>query len=206
MSWQLALKGIGVGLALAIPVGPVGLLVFRRSVTHGTRAGIVVGSGAAIADALVCAIMAYGITAVAEFIARHALILERCGGFALMVIGYLVFRRAPPKEVRPVPSSQSWIGAMGASLVITLVNPGTILGVTTIFAASGVAGRVDTVAAATLLVAGAFVGSMSWWCILSGLASRLRDKTSGYWMRRINQACGAVLVAFGFLALVVHFA
>jgi putative LysE/RhtB family amino acid efflux pump len=206
MSWILALKGIGVGLALAIPVGPVGLLVFRRSVTHGTRAGIVVGSGAALADALMCAIMAYGITTVSEFIARHAEVLNRFGGLALIVIGYVVFRRAPPHEVRTAPKSQSWLAAVTASLVITLANPGTIVGVTTVFAGIGVAGMVNTATDATLLVGGAFTGSMLWWCTLSGLASRLRDKASGYWMRRINQGCGIAVMVLGVVALVVHFA
>jgi len=204
MDWLLILKGIGVGLALAIPVGPVGLLVFRRSVTHGTRAGIVVGIGAAVADALMCAIMAYGVTTVAEFIQRHTAFLNNFGGLALIVIGYVVFRRAPPKEVKVAPRTQSSAAAVTASLLITLANPGTILGVTALFTGFGVASMVGTATAATALVAGAFCGSMLWWCTLSGLASRLRDKTSGYWMRRINQGCGIAVIALGVVSLVVR--
>jgi threonine/homoserine/homoserine lactone efflux protein len=86
-----------------------------------------------------------------------------------------------------------------------LSNPATILGVTGIFAGFGAAANVDNVAHATLLVLGVFAGSMLWWCILSNLANLLRDKTSGYWMRRINQGCGLALIAFGAVSLIVHF-
>ena len=205
MHWILLLKGIGIGLALAIPVGPVGLLVFRRSVSHGTRYGISTGSGAALADAMLCAVMAFGITTVTEFIAQHIVWFNRFGGIALVLIGYAVFRSSPPRELTVAPRRQGSLGAITTSLLITLSNPATILGVTGIFAGFGAAAYVDNVAHATLLVLGVFAGSMLWWCILSNLASLLRDKTSGYWMRRINQACGLALIAFGAVSLIVHF-
>jgi threonine/homoserine/homoserine lactone efflux protein len=205
MDWLLFLKGLGIGLALAIPVGPIGLLVFRRSVAHGARSGITTGLGAALADALLCGIMAFGITTVAEFIKDHADFLNRFGGIALILIGYIIFRSAPPKELTSAPKRRGWFGAFSTALLLTISNPATILGVTGIFAGFGIAAHVGKAFRATLLVLGVFGGSMLWWCILSNLASLLRDKTSGYWMRRINQGCGIALVVFGAISLVFRF-
>ena len=54
---------------------------------------------------------------------------------------------------------------------------------------------------ALLLVTGIFCGSTLWWVILSTLASCLRDKASGYWMRRLNQGCGIAVAVFGLVQI-----
>ena len=44
-------KGIVVGIVIAVPVGPVGVMCIRRTVFEGKLAGFVSGLGAATADA-----------------------------------------------------------------------------------------------------------------------------------------------------------
>ena len=39
-----------IGLSIAAPVGPIGLLTIQRSLEHGTRAGLATGLGAAAAE------------------------------------------------------------------------------------------------------------------------------------------------------------
>jgi threonine/homoserine/homoserine lactone efflux protein len=46
------LKGLIVGLSIAAPVGPIGILCIRRTLAHGRAAGFVSGLGAATADAM----------------------------------------------------------------------------------------------------------------------------------------------------------
>ena len=60
------LKGFTIGLAIAAPVGPIGLLTIRRTLTHGRAAGILTGLGAASADAIFGGIAAFGITAISS--------------------------------------------------------------------------------------------------------------------------------------------
>ena len=43
MDWKIPLIGLAIGFGMSVPVGPVGLLVFRRSLLHHVRAGIVTG-------------------------------------------------------------------------------------------------------------------------------------------------------------------
>ena len=45
-------KGLVVGFAVAAPVGPIGLLCIRRTLTGGASAGLASGIGAATGDAL----------------------------------------------------------------------------------------------------------------------------------------------------------
>ena len=46
---MLLIIGILTGFAVAAPVGPVGLLCLRRSITDGRLVGFVTGLGAAVA-------------------------------------------------------------------------------------------------------------------------------------------------------------
>ena len=62
------LTGLAFGLALAMPVGPIGLLCIRRSLDDGFAMGFATGLGAAVADAGYGAVAAFGLTAVSAFL------------------------------------------------------------------------------------------------------------------------------------------
>ena len=51
-TWSVFLSSLLVGLSIAAPVGPIGLLTIQRSLEHGPRAGLATGLGAAAADAV----------------------------------------------------------------------------------------------------------------------------------------------------------
>jgi len=202
MDWKIPFIGLAIGFGMSVPVGPVGLLVFRRSLLHPARAGIVTGLGAALADSLLCSILAFGISAVSDFFAKHTATLENVGGFVLLLIGYIVWRTSPPKEMPKTPTARpGWFGAFSTSLLITIGNPMTLVGATAIFAGFAIAARLGSHFDALMLVTGIFCGSSLWWVILSVLASSLRDKASGYWMRRLNQGCGIAVAVFGLVQI-----
>src|SRR6267154_5041623 len=64
----LLLKGVLVGIIIAIPAGPVGVLCIRRTIFHGRLAGFVSGLGAATADAVFGVIAAFGLTFVSDLL------------------------------------------------------------------------------------------------------------------------------------------
>ena len=62
------LKGVLVGIIIAVPVGPVGVLCIRRTILNGRLAGFVSGLGAATADAVFGIIAGYGLTFIADLL------------------------------------------------------------------------------------------------------------------------------------------
>src|SRR5579859_3716760 len=54
------LKGFGLGLTIAAPVGPIGVLVIRRTLADGRLVGLVSGLGAATADLTYGAVAGFG--------------------------------------------------------------------------------------------------------------------------------------------------
>lgn len=60
--------GFLLGLAIAAPVGPVGIVVIRRTITFGRGVGLISGLGAATADAFYAAVAAFGLTVISTFL------------------------------------------------------------------------------------------------------------------------------------------
>jgi hypothetical protein len=56
----LFLRALALGFSIAAPVGPIGALCIRRTLTQGRLTGFMTGLGAATADALYGAIAAFG--------------------------------------------------------------------------------------------------------------------------------------------------
>ena len=76
----LFLQGVGVGLAIAAPGGPVGVLCVSRTLRHGIGIGLASGLGAAVADAAYGAVAGFGVSWVAEFLLGHQDALRVLGG------------------------------------------------------------------------------------------------------------------------------
>ncbi|MCC7275534.1 MAG: LysE family translocator, partial [Alphaproteobacteria bacterium] len=61
-------KGLALGLAIAAPVGPIGLLCIRRTLADGPALGFATGLGAATADAAYGAVAGFGLAVVSDAI------------------------------------------------------------------------------------------------------------------------------------------
>ena len=201
MGVGLFFKGMIIGFAIAAPVGPIGVLCIRRTLAEGRISGLVSGLGAATADALYGAVAALGLTFVAEFLVGGQGWLRLVGGAFLLFLGVRTFLARPAD--RAAPAARSGLpGAYASALFLTLTNPTTILSFAAIFAGLGVAVGADgDVLSAMSLVLGVFLGSATWWFVLSGVTSLIRTRLSVRGLRWVNRISGAVIAAFGVLAV-----
>jgi threonine/homoserine/homoserine lactone efflux protein len=193
------LNGMVIGFSIAAPVGPIGVLCIRRSIAHGTLNGLSSGLGAATADAAYGGVAAFGLTAVSGFLARQQLALGLVGGGFLCYLGVRTFLSRPATD-SALSGRAGLASAYGTTLLLTLANPATILSFAAVFAGLGLGTAVDY-GSAIRTVLGVFLGSAAWWLILSGGVGAMRSRVGDGWMRAINRASGAVLIAFGIYAL-----
>src|SRR5215831_18596563 len=98
MSIELFLRGLAVGFAVAFALGPIGLLVIRRTVDHAWAYGFLSGSGVATADATYAAVAAFGLTAVSELLVGFDRWLGLLGGVVLLLLAARALRDAAPKD------------------------------------------------------------------------------------------------------------
>jgi threonine/homoserine/homoserine lactone efflux protein len=210
MVQDLFARGVAIGFVVAFALGPIGLLVIRRTLERGWRMGVISGLGVATADATYAAIAAFGLTALTGLLVGIDRPLGVVGGTILLVLAVRALRaalrapangRAPDTGARdPRPPGRR--GALGAWLTmvgLTLTNPATILSFTALFASIG-AGT-DGVAGATVLVAGVFIGSTAWWALLTGLIAGLRTRLTPAITRALNVASAAIIGTLGLGAI-----
>ncbi|WP_404422557.1 LysE/ArgO family amino acid transporter [Nibricoccus sp. IMCC34717] len=198
------LKGIGVGFAIAAPVGPIGLLILKRSIVESRTSGFVSGLGAATADTIGATIAAFGIQAIVSLVNAHSSGMQIAAGLFLIGFGILTLRGAPPDHEadRPLHERNLWV-AYGSTVVLTLANPMTIISLVVVCASVGLgeASRFD----AALFVAGVALGSTAWWAILSTAAAWFGSLISRRAFRWINGTAGIALVLFGVYELLEIF-
>ena len=192
----LFLKGLLLGLSIAAPVGPIGVLCIRRSLEAGFWPGVAGGLGTAVADAVYAAIAAFGLTAVSSLLVQAQGVLSVVGGIALIWLGWVAMTGKTPEAAAEAPITRSLWPTFAGTFLLTMANPATILTFAAIFAGLGLAAA-DSAAGAAILVIGVLLGSLLWWAVLSGAVSVLRQRISTAVVVWINRASGLLLAGFG---------
>jgi len=194
------LRGLIIGFSIAAPVGPIGILCIRRTLSEGRASGFLSGLGAATADALYGCVAGFGLTMISTFLVDQRFWIQLVGGVFLLALGVKTLRSAPAE--RAAAASGAGLAASYVStLFLTLTNPMTILSFAGIFAALGIADTGGDLSAAASLVLGVFIGSAAWWLLLSGGVGLLREKLSAGLLRWTNRLSGAILLVFGIVAV-----
>lgn len=201
MAIDYFIKGLIIGFSLAIPVGPIGLLLIRRTLTRGRISGLVSGIGAATADGVYGAIAGFGLTLLSNFLFKYSVALRLMGGVFLCYLGGRIFL-SKPREKTTKGSEEGLLGDYISTLFLTLTNPLTIVSFAAIFAASGVVVVPGEYYGTAMLVLGVFSGSSLWWIILSGLVSFFHGKLDTDGVLVLNKISGALIATFGVMIFV----
>jgi len=196
----LAFRGFILGFTIAAAVGPISLLVIRRTLAEGRVVGLASGLGVATADGTYGAIAAFGLGAITTFLVDARPVLAVGGGVFLLWLAWTTARAEPHDPASAPPRRGGLPGAYLSILALTLTNPMTILSFGALFAGLGVAG--DDPAGSALITFGVFVGSSAWWVVLTSIVSSLRTRVTATWVRRINVASGLVIGAFAVVSIV----
>jgi threonine/homoserine/homoserine lactone efflux protein len=199
MLLTLFLKGVVVGIVIAVPVGPVGVLCVRRTIFEGRLVGFLSGLGAASADTIFGIVAAFGLSVVSDWLFEYENWLRAGGGLFLLYIGIAALRKPAAVAARPDRSVENLAGAYLSTFALTITNPVTILAFLGVFAAVGFrgAGGEATLARAGLLVAGVLAGSLLWWLALSLGAGLFRHEFTERHLLWLNGCSGAILTVSG---------
>lgn len=195
----LAGRGFVLGFTIAAAVGPISLLVIRRTIAEGRLVGLVSGLGVATADGTYGAIAAFGLGAVANALVDARPMLGMGGGLFLLWLAWSTARAEPHDPASTLARPGGLRGAYLSILGLTLTNPMTILSFGALFAGLGVTGG-DALGAA-LITLGVLLGSAAWWVVLTTAASAVRGRITRAWIRRINLASGLLIGAFALASI-----
>ena len=194
-------KGLIIGFSIAAPVGPIGILCIKRALSSGRVYGLLSGMGAATADALYGCIAAFGLTFISNFLLQQQMGLRLIGGAFLCYLGIRTIISIPSKSITHKGHS-SLLNAYGSTFFLTLTNPLTILSFAAIFAGFGLVSVRGGYSTAGITVLGVFLGSSSWWVILSVGTSLLRNRITISGLLWINRISGSIILGFGIAAII----
>jgi threonine/homoserine/homoserine lactone efflux protein len=199
MDFIFFLKGIAIGFAMAVPVGPIGILCIRKTLTEGRLQGLMIGLGAATADLFYGSVAAFGLTFISDTLINQKIWIRLVGGALLLFLGIKIFRSLPTD-----PKYNNYNGGILRSYLttvfLTLTNPLTIFAFIAVFAALGISNGLSYLSA-SILVAGVFIGSCLWFLILSSGTIFFKDRLDLVGLRWVNRIAGILVIISGVLVI-----
>ena len=202
---QLVLAGLGIGVLMAAPIGPVNVLVIQRAVSRGFWGGLAAGLGAVLGDGVLAAIGAFSIAAISDVLIAYGDSIQVVGGLLLLAFG-LALLLCRPVLMTPVDERSHLLehtGIIPQTFILTVTNPGAVLGMAAMIGGLGsLIGGLNTNLEALILVASIMGGSLLWWLGLSELIATIRHKLTENRLNVINRVAGFILFAFGVALLV----
>ena len=196
----LLLTGFGLGLLISAPVGPVNILCIQHSLSRGFWAGFATGFGAVIADMMIATMAVMGLTAISGIMQSYEGIIQLVGGAILFVFG-LRLLLSHPKMIEPTDASLHpfrHLGAVPQSFLLTITNPGALLGIFAVVGSAGTAiGGIANFSEAFLLLVGILSGGVLWWAVLARVVSLFRRQMSEARLLLINRCAGGLLLICG---------
>ncbi len=194
----LVLKALVIGFAIAAPVGPIGVLCVRKTLELGFKAGLAVGFGAALADAVYGLVAALGLDVLTTVLLEHTRYIQLIGGMFLIYLGIKELKHNPKNSVINLRKSHL-LTLISSTFFLTLSNPMTTLSFLGVF--SSLIGNSFNNLEAVIMVLGIFLGSGIWWLILSTLVSWTHKRLSEKFIKYLKLFSATIILIFGCLAL-----
>jgi threonine/homoserine/homoserine lactone efflux protein len=184
------LLGMAAAYGIAIPVGPIAVLILRTGVGRGLRAAAAAGAGAATADLIFAtSAMVFG-AAASGFLAPALPVLRFIAAAALAVIAVRGLLAAP----QPIERESGGPGTGNIYLLflgLTMVNPPTVIYfVSVVLALPEVSADLASRAA---FVVGAFLASLSWQELLAVGGATLHGRLTPR-LQRITAVVSSLII------------
>jgi threonine/homoserine/homoserine lactone efflux protein len=199
MEFTFLLKGIAIGFIMAIPIGPIGIMCIRKTLTEGRLSGLIIGLGAATADLFYGCVAAFGLTIISDTLKSQRIWIRIVGGALLFFLGIKTFR-AQPKYPKFKISGSGRLRSYFTVVVLTLTNPLTIFASIAVFAAFGLGDGLSFFSA-IVLVAGVFIGSCLWFFLLTSGTIIFRKKLDLVGLKWVNKIAGILIIISGLIVI-----
>ena len=196
----LFLKGVLIGFAMAMPVGPISVMSIRKTLAEGHSRGLIIGLGASTTNLIYGGIAAFGLTFVSDVISSQRFWLSLGGGVLLVFLGLRTFRLKRKDPIIPF-GNKGWLGSFISGFLLALANPVAVLVFVGAFTLFGLGPAIMSISAC-LLVLGLFTGSCLWFLALSYITTFFRKKLDASGFRLVNRIAGIFIMLSGVAAFV----
>jgi threonine/homoserine/homoserine lactone efflux protein len=190
------LKGITLGLLLAISVGPIVFTVIKQSLVNGHKGGLFFIAGISLSDILLV-LFSNVFTNLFELLNAHKRMLAVVASIFLIVAGiyYIFFKKIKSDEVKEASTlpTRKYTKLFFTGFIMNVFNPGIIifwLTTATTFVSETINQRITIFATALLIALASDVLKVL-------LAGKIRERMTIKNLQLVNRINGIILFAFG---------
>jgi threonine/homoserine/homoserine lactone efflux protein len=188
------LPAVALGLCVAVPFGPIGLMCVQRTLAFGVWFGIASGMGAATAHGIFSCLAAVSATVLAPMALALHTPLRIIGGIVLILMGLRTILVSTP-AVHGATCADLF-SAYTSTLLIAAANPMTILPYLGVASALE-AGKPLIVDRALATLVGVMLGSACWYLALALSTNAMFRSLQKGALDRLNRLAGILLMALG---------
>ena len=206
-------RGICVGVAASITVGPVAVLCIQRTLSKSRRSGIVSGLGVACADTFMAMAALFFYSMLQTQIEQYNTLLRVIGGIFVVIVGVYIFAQNPVPQIRRNRAGktslwQDFASIFGLTIANFIMVIPYILAFFAVFKISGgdishegVGGFIR----AAFTIAGFFGGAAAWWTMLALVINLFRRRFRPRHMLTINHVAGLIIGILGIYTILSTF-
>lgn len=205
---NIILRGLAVGLASSVTVGPVAVLCIQRTLSKSRRSGFISGLGVACADTLLAIIAFFFYSLLEAQIKQYEYIITVLGGVFILIVGVVIFFKNPAPQIRRnrTGSSSMWrdfVSMFGFTLANFISVIPYILAFFAMFGVSAHNGATDvaSILSSSLILGGFFAGAVIWWFLLSLFISLFRRRFRPQHMQMLNRVAGVIIGLLGVVTI-----
>jgi threonine/homoserine/homoserine lactone efflux protein len=196
---EAILKGLALGLVLALSVGPVIFTIIKQSLNNGHTGGFSFVAGVWVSDILLVT-LSNTLTSLVSSLQQHSTSIAYGGGAFLIAMGvyFAFFKKAvvAGDSAGPEPRfrKRDMARIFASGFIINTLNPGVILfwlgNATALSASHSLRERITIFSVCLLINMAADVGKVM-------AAGTLRRKLTARTLSIINKIAGTILIGFG---------
>jgi len=200
MNFSLLWEGFIIGIAVSVPLGPLGMLCIKRTVNKNWKSGFISGLGIATSDVFYAIIAGFSLTMIIDFVRSYEIYFKILGASMVVLLGLYIFFSNPAKDIQKFKrKGNSYLQDFLTAFLLTISNPLPVFIFIAIFTSYSLVLLMSQPFEALLLIGGIFMGGATWWFILTGLANLFKHKLTIdtlWWANKII-GLGVILIAVG---------
>ena len=188
-------KSFLTGFAMCLPLGPISIIVIRKTIQYNQRSAFIPGLGSAIADLFYGTIAGFGIVALTNFFSLYQKYFQLIAATILLVVAFRILRTTAnqlnekKKHHVKAPLKSFFLG-----FSLALFNPSTLFLMATILTMLGTANQLHNTYTGISIVLGLFCGELLWWFFLIQVTTWTKNKIGSKAPITINKFTGIFLL------------
>jgi threonine/homoserine/homoserine lactone efflux protein len=201
MSHVLALSFV-LGFVTASPLGPIGLLCLRRTLSRGMITGLISASGIACAYAFWSYVAIHGLATISQWIDHEKTLLQVVIGLFFLLYGLHGLVTVPS----PYDSSSQRRGGIAeffSTFLVVFLNPSTFIMFSALFTLAGITQQHFGFYESLEIASAVFGGSLVFWIALAYIIQYTKGAMNDALYQAISRVASSAIMIFG-LAILVY--